>query len=73
MLQGHEHTWFHQDGATAHTVSISIAVLRGLFLQRPISRYGDVPWPPRSPDLSASDFFFGDIEKVMCMAADHET
>jgi hypothetical protein len=21
-----------------------------------ISRYGDVPWPPRSPDLSTSDF-----------------
>jgi hypothetical protein len=28
-----------------------------LFPQRLISRYGDVPWPPRSPDLSAPDFF----------------
>ena len=22
-----------------------------------ISRFGDVPWPPRSPDLSTCDFF----------------
>jgi len=22
-----------------------------------MSRFGDVPWPPRSPDLSACDFF----------------
>ena len=22
-----------------------------------VSRFGDVPWPPRSPDLSACDFF----------------
>jgi len=22
-----------------------------------ISRFGDVPWPPRSPDLSGCDFF----------------
>jgi len=36
---------------------ISIAVRRRLFPQRVISRFGDVPWPPRSPDLSAPDFF----------------
>jgi len=28
-----------------------------LFPQRVISRFGDVPWPPRSPDLTAPDFF----------------
>jgi len=28
------------------------------FPQRVISRFGDVPWPPRSPDLTAPDFFF---------------
>jgi hypothetical protein len=22
-------------------------------------RYGDLPWPPRSPDLAAPDFFMG--------------
>jgi len=51
--------WFQQDGATAHTAVISIAALRRLFPQRVISRFGDVPWPPRSPDLSASDFLWG--------------
>jgi len=43
--------------ATAHTAVISIAALRRLFPQRVISRFGDVPWPPRSPDLTAPDFF----------------
>ena len=49
--------WFQQDGATAHTAVISIAALRCLFQQWVISRFGDVPWPPRSPDLSAPAFF----------------
>jgi len=49
--------WFQQDGATAHKAVISIAALRRLFPQRVISRFGDVPSPPRSPDLSAPDFF----------------
>ena len=41
----------------AHTAEISIAALRRLFLQQVISYFGDVPWPPRSPDLTAPDFF----------------
>jgi len=49
---------FQQDGATALTVVISIAALRRLFPQWVISRFGDVPWPPRSPDLTDPDFFF---------------
>jgi hypothetical protein len=57
ILQGHEHMVFQQTAATAHAARISTAVLRGLFPQRLISRYGDVPWPPRSPDLSSPDFF----------------
>jgi len=36
---------------------ISIAALRRLFPQRVISRFDDVPWPPRSPDLSTPDIF----------------
>ena len=51
--------------ATAHTAVISIAALRRLFPQRVISRFGDVPWPPRSPDLTAPDFFlWGYLKKV---------
>ena len=49
--------WFQQDGATAHTAVINIAALRRLFPQRVISRFGNVSWPPRSPDLSAPYFF----------------
>jgi len=49
--------WFQQDGATAHMAVISIAALRRLFPQRVISCFIDVPWPPRSPDLTALDFF----------------
>ena len=58
--------WFQQDCATAHTAVISIAALRRLFPQRVISRFGDVPWPPRSPDLTAPDFFLWVIWKVKC-------
>ena len=49
--------WFQQDGATAHTTVISITALRSLVLQRVISRFGDVSWPPCSPDLTNPDFF----------------
>jgi hypothetical protein len=44
--------WFQQDGATAHTARASMTVVRQKF-----SHFGDVPWSPRSPDLSACDFF----------------
>ena len=48
--------WFHQDGATAHTARASMSVLREMLPQH-ISRGGDVPWPARSPDLSACGYF----------------
>ena len=50
-------TWFQQDEATSHTARISIEVLRQKFPGRLISRFGDIPWPPRSPDLTSCDFF----------------
>lgn len=49
--------WFQQDGATAHTARDTMALLRAAFPERLISRFGDVPWPPRSPDLTSPDFF----------------
>jgi len=52
-----EEMWFQQDGATAHTARASITVVRQMFPQHVVSRFGDVPWPPCSPDLSACDFF----------------
>jgi hypothetical protein len=35
----------------------SMAAVRELFGNRVISRFGDIPWPPKSPDLSVCDFF----------------
>jgi len=49
--------WFQQDGATAHRARASMSVLREMFPQHVISGGGDVPWPARSPDLSACDYF----------------
>lgn len=49
--------WFQQDGATAHTARASMDVIRAAFPNRVISRFGDVSWPPRSPDLSMCDFY----------------
>ena len=49
--------WFQQDGASSHTTSENIDVLRTRFPGRVISRFGDVSWPPRSCDLTPLDFF----------------
>ena len=40
-------------------------VVRRMFPGRVISRFGDIPWPPRSPDLTTCDFFCGDISNHM--------
>ena len=47
-----QNVWFQQDGATANTARAAMAVVRAMFPDRLISRCGDVPWPPRSPELS---------------------
>ena len=52
-----QNIWFQQDGATAHTARISMERVRQAFPGKVISRFGDVPWPPRSPDLTIPDFF----------------
>ena len=52
-----EETFFQQDGATSHNTRDSTAAVRNLFPNHAISRYGDITWPARSPDLSACDFF----------------
>ena len=52
-----QNAWFQQDGVTCHTAKASMALLREMFPQHIISRFGDIPWPPRSPDLTAPDFF----------------
>jgi len=47
------HVWFQQEGGTAHTARALMAAVR----HQTISRFGDLHWPPRSPDLSMCDFF----------------
>ncbi|XP_011859579.1 PREDICTED: uncharacterized protein LOC105557057 [Vollenhovia emeryi] len=52
-----EEFWFQQDGATAHTSAASINLLKTVFGDRVISRFGPVNWPPRSCDLTPPDYF----------------
>lgn len=52
-----EHYWFQQDGATCHSARETIDLLKPMFPRRLISKNGDYDWPPRSPDLTAPDFF----------------
>ena len=56
-LPPNHNLWFQQGGAMVHMPVIKMAALRRLFPQRVISPFGDVPWPPPSPDLTAPDFF----------------
>jgi hypothetical protein len=48
------HSYFMQDGATAHTATYSKNVLNEVFEKRLISRG---LWPARSPDLNPCDFY----------------
>ncbi|PSN51234.1 hypothetical protein C0J52_10549 [Blattella germanica] len=57
LARFHHPVWFQQDGATSHTARISMETLRRMFPGRLISRWGDLNWPPRSPDLAAPDYF----------------
>ena len=63
QLQGQD-IWFQQDGAPAHTARQTIDLPRQHFPGRLISKFGDLNWPPRSPDLTAPDFFLWDISKI---------
>ncbi|GFY15540.1 putative transposable element [Trichonephila clavipes] len=47
--------WFQQDGATCHTASATIDLLKDTFGDRLISRFAPVNWPPRSCDLTPLD------------------
>lgn len=60
-----EDMWFQQDEATSHTARDTMTLLRTAFPGRLISHFGDIPWPPRSPDLTPPDLYsFGDIKRI---------
>jgi len=66
FLHNMQNVYFQQDGATPHTTRLSMDVVRRMFPGRVISRFGDIPWPPRSPDLTTCDFFVG-IPQITCL------
>lgn len=49
--------WFQQDGAKAHTAKLTMNYLGRIFGRRVLSKGAAIVWPPRSPDLTAPDFF----------------
>ncbi|XP_053946986.1 uncharacterized protein LOC128855816 isoform X2 [Anastrepha ludens] len=49
--------WFQQDGATSHIAQTVMTELRRKFPNKLISRNSEFRWPPRSPDLTAPDFW----------------
>lgn len=51
-----EDMWFQQDGTTAHTARATTDILKAAFPGSLISRFGDLHWPVRSPDLTVPDF-----------------
>ena len=38
-------------------------LLRENFPQKLIGRFGNIPWPPRSPDLTPMDFLWGHLKE----------
>ena len=53
--------FFQQDGATAHTTLRVREWLATKFRERIISRYTNIPWPSRSPDLSPLDYWLWSV------------
>jgi hypothetical protein len=49
--------WFHQNGAPAHYGEDIRQWLKAIYPGRWIGCGGPIAWPPRSPDLTAMDFF----------------
>ena len=68
-----QNMWFQQDGATCHTATETINLLKEKFGDRIISRRGTVNWPPRSCDLSLLDFFLWGFLKSKVYANNPQT
>ena len=50
-----------------------MTAVRAAFPNHVISRFGDLPWPPRSPDLSMCDFYLWGFLKSRVYAAKPRT
>ncbi|GFX73456.1 uncharacterized protein TNCV_3402671 [Trichonephila clavipes] len=65
--------WFQQDGATCQTARATIDLLKHLFGDRLISRFGPVNWPSRSCDLTPLDYFLLGYVKSLVYADKPQT
>ncbi|GFU14099.1 uncharacterized protein TNCV_2536481 [Trichonephila clavipes] len=53
-----------QDGATSHTANpVKAFLIQAFGEDRIVSRRCTYPWPPRSPDLTSTDFWLGEYLK----------
>ncbi|GFU69137.1 transposable element Tc3 transposase [Trichonephila clavipes] len=71
--EGHNELWFHQDCATCHTARATIDLLKDTFVDRLISRFGPVNWPPRSCNLTPLDYFLWGYVKSLVYADKPQT
>ena len=60
--------WFQQDGATPHTVRVTLRWLEEKFEGRVISRKTQHAWSQHSPDLNTLDFFCLGLSKEPCVS-----
>ena len=51
--------WWQQDGEPAHKSNVALEYVRGEFLGKVMSKQGDRPWPPFSPDRAVCEFSVG--------------
>ncbi|GFX47037.1 transposable element Tcb2 transposase [Trichonephila clavipes] len=65
--------WLQQDGAKCHTARATINLLKDMFGDRLISRFGPVNWPPRSCDLTPLDYFLWGYVKSLVYADKPQT
>ncbi|GFV91165.1 transposase [Trichonephila clavipes] len=65
--------WFQQDSATCHTARATIDLLKDMFGDRLISRFGPVNWPPRSCDLTPLDYILWGYVKSLVYADKPQT
>ena len=55
--------WMQHDGAPPHYALCSGQVINEIFDEMWIVRGGPVAWPPRLPDLTSPDYFYGVLSK----------
>lgn len=55
--------WYQHDGAPCHSAARVTEYLNQAFPRRWIGRRSEIPWPPRSPDITPLDFFLWGLLK----------